>query len=56
MTHDAGPAVINPLQAALQHQKAGRLIEAEQLYHTLLELDPAAADPLYFLGRDSPAT
>jgi tetratricopeptide (TPR) repeat protein len=46
MTHPA-----NALHAALQHQKAGRLIEAERLYHALLELDPASADPLYFLGE-----
>jgi tetratricopeptide (TPR) repeat protein len=51
MTDPAGPAVTNALHAALQHQKAGRLIEAELLYHTLLELEPASADPLYFLGE-----
>jgi tetratricopeptide (TPR) repeat protein len=51
MTHSAGPVIYPSLQAALRHQKAGRLAEAERLYHALLERDPASADSLYFLGE-----
>jgi tetratricopeptide (TPR) repeat protein len=51
MTHTARPVIYPSLQAALQHQKAGRLAEAERLYYAILERDPASAAPLYFLGE-----
>jgi protein O-GlcNAc transferase len=36
--------------AALQHHKAGRLDEAEQLYRKILQSDPHHADTLHLLG------
>nr|WP_294524170.1 tetratricopeptide repeat protein [uncultured Rhodopila sp.] len=35
---------------ALQHQRAGRLDEADRLYSRILELDPCHADSLHLLG------
>lgn len=39
------------LQTALQHHMAGRLPEAEAIYHTLLEKQPDHPDALYLLGE-----
>src|SRR5690349_346422 len=38
------------LTLALQHHQAGRLAEAEALYHSLLKKQPRHADALHFLG------
>jgi predicted O-linked N-acetylglucosamine transferase (SPINDLY family) len=38
------------LQVALEHHKAGRLAEAEQLYRQVLEQEPGNAEALHFLG------
>jgi tetratricopeptide (TPR) repeat protein len=51
MTDQAKPVPANPLQVALQHQRAGRLGEAEQIYHALLERSPGSPDLLYLLGE-----
>lgn len=38
------------LAQAVDHHKAGRLADAEELYKRVLHLDPAAADAWYLLG------
>lgn len=38
------------LMTALQHHRAGRLEEAEQLYRQVIAADPAQADALHLLG------
>lgn len=40
----------NPIQAALEHHKAGRLPQAEALYRQVLEQNPDQPDALYLLG------
>ena len=46
------PAVQVPtlFAAAVQHHRAGRLTEAEQLYRQILAIDPSHADSLHRLG------
>ncbi len=41
---------ITPIQLALQHHKAGRLQQAEQIYHHILSNDPDNADANHYLG------
>ncbi len=41
---------IAALQLALEHQQAGRLSQAEQLYRQVLQADPANVDALHLLG------
>ena len=38
------------LQAAFEHHRAGRLPEAETLYHRVLQLEPNHPDALHHLG------
>ncbi len=38
------------LATAIEHQRAGRLREAEQIYRQVLQADPAQADALHLLG------
>src|SRR5947209_5295784 len=38
------------LALALQHHRAGRLQDAEQLYRQILAVEPAHADALHLLG------
>src|SRR6266699_3575240 len=38
------------LTAALEHQRAGRFVEAERIYNGVLRADPAEADALHLLG------
>ncbi|MEY4768281.1 MAG: hypothetical protein RL637_920 [Pseudomonadota bacterium] len=37
-------------QLGLQHQQAKQFVEAEKIYHTILQLQPNYADVLHFLG------
>lgn len=50
----AGPSPIATVHAlieeALRHHQAGRLIDAERLYTTVLEMEPRHADALHLLG------
>ncbi len=38
------------LAQAVDHHKAGRLADAEELYKRVVQVDPAAADAWYLLG------
>src|SRR3954453_21206141 len=42
--------VADAVQAALQHHRAGRLQQAEQLYRQILQADPHQPDVLHLLG------
>jgi protein O-GlcNAc transferase len=44
------PAHAEQLQHALQHQRAGQLARAEELFRQILQLDPDHADALHLLG------
>jgi protein O-GlcNAc transferase len=49
------------LEQAVAHQKAGRLTEAEEIYHRLLATEPGHPEALHWLGvlrlqQDDPAT
>jgi len=44
------PSIPTLFATALQHHQGGRLAEAEQVYRTILEIDPRHADSLHFLG------
>ncbi len=50
MGQKASMGVQNLFAAALQHHRAGRLKEAEQLYRQVLRADSRHADTLHFLG------
>ena len=41
---------VTPIQLALQHHKAGRLQEAEQICRQILSSDPNNAEANYYLG------
>jgi tetratricopeptide (TPR) repeat protein len=43
-------AVEQVLKQALDHHRAGRLEEAERLYHQILQVDPRQVDALHLLG------
>ncbi|TWA87320.1 Flp pilus assembly protein TadD [Azospirillum brasilense] len=42
--------IAEALALALEHHLAGRLAEAQQLYHRILDVDPDQPDALHFLG------
>lgn len=42
--------MIELLHQAVAHHQAGRLAEAEEAYHRILEIDPRNVDALHFLG------
>lgn len=42
--------IAEALALALEHHLAGRLAEAQQLYHRILDADPEQPDALHFLG------
>src|SRR6266849_5347377 len=44
------PPKSSPVDAALQHHRAGRLPEAEAAYREVLRIDPENIDALHFLG------
>jgi protein O-GlcNAc transferase len=44
------PPVQNLFDQAMQHHRAGRVAEAEQLYRQILAIDPRHADSLHLLG------
>jgi len=42
--------ILEALTTALQHQQAGRLQAAEQIYRTILQIDPNQVDAMHLLG------
>jgi Tfp pilus assembly protein PilF len=46
----AGPVVVQRLEVALEHHRAGRLAQAEGAYREVLAADPENIDALHFLG------
>jgi protein O-GlcNAc transferase len=44
------PTILEALQQAIEHHKAGQLPQAEQLYRQILAADPARADAWHLLG------
>jgi protein O-GlcNAc transferase len=44
-------SVAEMLALGLQHHQAGNLVQAEQIYHQVLQADPRCADALHLLGQ-----
>jgi len=50
INNPAGQSIQQTLSAAVRHQSAGQLAEAEALYRQVLEAEPAQPDALHLLG------
>jgi tetratricopeptide (TPR) repeat protein len=51
MKHRAQAPLADRMRSAVEHHRAGRLLEAESLYRAVLISEPDRADALYLLGQ-----